>query len=71
MHRLTSRILDVNNAFYNTNFPIHERVCVSPPLYYLSCFEITYPNFTLNRDYGPFCLQLMNGIQEEKNLDKS
>ena len=35
MHRLTVRILDVSNAFQNKNVPIHERVCVSPPPYYL------------------------------------
>ena len=35
MHILTSRILDVSNAFKNTNVPIHERVCASPPPYYL------------------------------------
>ena len=35
MHRLTDIILDVINAFQNTNVPIHERVCVSPPPYYL------------------------------------
>ena len=35
MHILTGRILDVINEFHNTNVPIHERVCVSPPTYYL------------------------------------
>ena len=40
MHRLTARILDVSNAFQNKNAPIHERVCVSPPPYYLDGFEI-------------------------------
>ena len=35
MHRLTGNILDVSNEFQNTNVPIHEKVCVSPPLYYL------------------------------------
>ena len=35
MHRLTARILDVSNAIQNTNVPIHEIVCVSPPTYYL------------------------------------
>ena len=29
-------------------------------------FEISYPNVTLNRDDGPFCLQCMNGIQGTK-----
>ena len=36
MHRLTVRILDVSNEFQNTNVPINERVCVSPPPYYLN-----------------------------------
>ena len=40
MHRLTDSILDVSNAFQNTNVPIHERVCVIPPPYYLDLFEI-------------------------------
>ena len=63
MHRLTARILDVSNAFQNTNVPIHERVCVSPLPYYLEWFEISYPNIPLNQDYGPFFLQCMNGIK--------
>ena len=63
MHRPTARILDVSNAFQNKNVPIHERVCVSPPPYYLDWFEISYPNVTLNRDDGTFFLQCMNGIQ--------
>ena len=63
MHRLTARILDVSNEFQNTNVPIHERVCVSPPPYYLDWFEISYPNVPLNRDDGLFFPQCMNGIQ--------
>ena len=54
MHRLTSWILDVSNAFQNTNVPIHERVCVIPPSYYINCFESLYPNVPLNLDYGTF-----------------
>ena len=65
MHRLTARIFDVSNAFQNTNVPIHERVCVSPS-YYLDWFEISYPNVTLNKDDGPFCIQCMNGIKGTK-----
>ena len=65
-HRFTARILDVSNAFQNTNVPIHEIVCVSPPPYYHDWFEISYPNVPLNRDDGPFCLQCMNGIQGTK-----
>ena len=63
MHRLTARILYVSDAFHNTNFPLHERVCVSPPPYYLHWFEIYYPNVPLIRYYGPFCFQCMNVIQ--------
>ena len=63
IHRLTARILDISNAFQNTNVPIHEIFCVSPPPYYLDWFEISYPNVPLNRYYVPFFLQCMNGIQ--------
>ena len=66
MHILTARILDVSNAFQNTNVPIHGIVCVIPPPYYLDWFERYYPNFPLNRDDGPFFLQCMNGTQETK-----
>ena len=66
MHRLTGSILDVSNAFQNTNVPIHEIVCVSPPPYCLDWFERSYPNVPLNRDDGPFFLQCMNGIQKTK-----
>ena len=54
MHRLTASILDVSNVFQNTNFPIHEIICVSPPPFYLDWFEISYPNVPLNRHDGPF-----------------
>ena len=63
IHRLTARILDVSNAFQNKNVPIHERVCVGTPPYYIYWFEISYPNVPLNQYDGPFCLQCMNGIQ--------
>ena len=66
MHIINARILDVSNAFQNTNVPMHERVCVSPPPYYLEWFERSYSNVPLNRDDGPFCLQCMNGIQVKK-----
>ena len=52
MHRLTARILYVSNEFHNTNVPIHERVCVSPPPYYIDRFEICHPNVPLNIDDG-------------------
>ena len=45
IHILTARILDVSNAFKNTNFTIHERFCVSPPPYYLDCFGSFTPIF--------------------------
>ena len=35
MNRFTDRILDVSDVFQNTNVPIHERVCVNTPPYYL------------------------------------
>ena len=57
MHIITARILYVSNEFHNTNVPIHEIFCVSPPTYYLECFEIYHPNVTHNRDDGPFCIQ--------------
>ena len=63
MHRLTVSILDVSNLFHNTNVSIHERVCVSPPPYYIDWFERYYPNVNLNRNDGIFFLQYMNGIQ--------
>ena len=63
IHRLTARILYVSNEFHNTNFPIHERVCVSPPPYDIDQFERYYPNVTLNRYYVPVSLQLINLIQ--------
>ena len=66
MNRLTDNILDVSNAFKYTNFPIHDRVCVSPPTYYLYWSEIYYPNVPLNLDGGTFYLRCMNGIQAGK-----
>ena len=66
IHRLATRILGVSNAFHNTNVPIHERVCVSPPTYYLDWFEIFYHNVPINLDDGPFFLQCMNGVQGTK-----
>ena len=59
MHRLTARILDVSNSFQNTNVSILERVCVSPPPYYLGWFERSYPNVHLNRDYGPLFFSVL------------
>ena len=66
INRLTDRILDISNAFKNKNVPIHERVCVSTPPYYLDCFKISYPNVSINQYDGPFCLQCMNFIQVTK-----
>ena len=54
MHRLTARNLYGINSFQNTNVPIHERVCVGTPPYYLGWFERSYPNVPLNLDYCPF-----------------
>ena len=66
VHRLTAKILDVINAFQNLNVPIHERVYVSPPPYYLDWFEKPYPNVSLHLDEVPFCLQFINGIYGKK-----
>ena len=63
---VTASILDVSNAFQNTNVTIHERVCVGKPPFYLDCFERPYPNVTLNRYEGPFFLQCTSGIQRTK-----
>ena len=63
MHRLTDRILDVSNAFQNTNVTIHERFCVSLSPYYLDWFEISYTNVSLNRYDVQLFLHCMNGIQ--------
>ena len=71
MNIRTDRILDVSNAFQNKNAPIQKLVCVIAPHYYLDWFEKYYPNVTLNRYGGPFCLQCMNGIQEKKQPDKN
>ena len=54
IHVLTAIISDVSNAFQNTNVPIHEIFCVSPPPYYLDWFERYYSNVPLNRDDGTF-----------------
>ena len=70
MHKLSDIILDVSNAFQNKNVPINERVCVSPPPYYIYWFERFYPYVPLNRDDGPFCLQYMNGIQVKKPAER-
>ena len=70
-NRLTARVLDVSNAFNSTNVPIHERVCVSTPPYYMNWFEKSHPNFTLYRDASPFCLQCMNVIQGTKPAEKN
>ena len=66
MHRFTESIMDITNDFQNTDVLINERVCVSPPPYYLDWFEKYYPNVHLNLHDGPFCLQLMNVIQVTK-----
>ena len=70
MHRLAARILYIINEFQNPNVPIHEIVCVSPPLYYLGWFERSYPSVPLNRDYVSFCLQCMNVIQGKKQAGR-
>ena len=70
MHRLTTMVLDVSDAFQNKNVPIHERLYVSPPPYYLDRFEISYPNVPLNRDDSPFFPQCINVIQGKYSWTK-
>ena len=70
IHRLNSRILDVRNAFQNTNIPFNEIVCVIPPPYNLDWFERSYLNVILNRYECPFFLRLMNGIQGGKQVGR-
>ena len=41
MHKPTESILYVINDSHNKNVPIHEKVCVIPPPYYLDWFENT------------------------------
>ena len=69
INRLTARILDVSNEFQNKNVPIHERVCVSPPPYYLDWFERSYPNVPLNRDDGPFVFSVWIKFKEKIHLE--
>ena len=66
MHGLTASILGVSNVFQNKTFPIHERVFVSPPPYYIDYFERSYPNAPLNRDSGPFSLKFAHVTQRTK-----
>ena len=66
MHRLTASILDVSNAFQNKNLLIYERLCVITPPFYIDWFEKSYPNVTLNRNYGTCCILCMNVIQGGK-----
>ena len=66
IHILTTSMLDISSSFQNTNVAINEIVCVVPPLYYMDWFQKSYPNSPLNRYYGPFCPQFMNGIKGTK-----
>ena len=43
MHRITAMILGVINYSQNKIFPIHKRVCVSPPPHYLEFLKKYYP----------------------------
>ena len=69
MHRLTSRVLDVSNAFQNTNLPIHEIVCVISPPYYLDLFERSYPNVHLNLDDDPFFFNVWIYFKEQSHME--
>ena len=66
MNIITFIFLYASNAFQNMNVPIHEKVCVIPPAYYLDLFENPYHSININRDDGPFYLQCMNRIQGTK-----
>ena len=63
IHRLTTRILDVSNAFKIQIFPFTKELFFSTPPYYLDWFEIYHLNVPLNLDNDQFYLQCMNGIQ--------
>ena len=52
MNGITDKILDVSNDFQNTNVPVHERVCIITPPYYLVCFGKYYTNVPLNQGYS-------------------
>ena len=69
MNRLTDRVLNVSNTFQNTNVSIHERFCVSPPPYYPDWFEISYPDFPLNRYDGTFVLSVLVEFKEQIHLE--
>ena len=71
MHRLTSRILGISYYFQNKNNPIHKRVCVSPPPYYVDWFEKYYPNVTLNWDNGPFLFNKWVESRGKKHPDNN
>ena len=71
MHRLTARILDVSNEFQNINVPIHERVCISPPPYYLDWFERSNHNAPLNQDDDPFFFNLSRKFKEQNHLEEN
>ena len=66
IHRLADMNLDVRN-FSGKNVTIHERVCISTSLYYLYWFDKYYANVYLIRDDGPFFIQQINRIHEEKH----
>ena len=69
MHRLTTSILYVSNAFHNKNIPIREIVYVSTVHYYLDWFEKYYSNVPLNQNDGSLFIQCMNLIQGGGKID--
>ena len=71
MHRLTAIILYIIHAFQNKNVPIHERVYVITPPYYLDWLERSYLNVPINQYCGPFSLQYMNIIQGSKQVEEN
>ena len=67
MHILADIILDVNNAFQNKSFPIHEIFYVSPTPYHLDWFERYYPNFTLNQYDVSFVFYVLLEFKEKNH----
>lgn len=63
---MQTTVLDVKNAFQNTNVPACKHMHISLPPYYLEWFRKVYPNVPVNPEDGPFCLQVMNSIQGTK-----
>ena len=66
MHRITASILDVSNAFHNTNVPIHKIFFSIPPPYYLEWFGKYDSNVPQNIDGSASFIRRVNWIQGTK-----